>query len=242
MQIGAPALPMLNQGVEKNPGVRGERRLVRDRPPLFRPRRSSRFGRYGSPEPSRAGVVLLERDLPSSRVPIEQAVRRLAAHLLAAHSPNNEELPNHPGIGVEATYQGESGETAVSADQVPATIRVAEVQRQASPLVETFRIRHGPAVLGEIVHVQLPQSLNSRSMILGDEFQGDVIWHVPIVASETRREAFGVMPIGTDIARSRRGIKNDSEGLSAIAGGHSVSCTPARVVTCACTGSVRSTV
>ena len=127
----------------------------------------------------------------------------MSAHLLAAHSPDNEELPNHPGIGLEATYQGESGETAVSADQIPATIRVAEVQRQSSPPVETFRIRQGPAVLGEIVHVQLPQSLNSRSMILGDELQGDVIWHVPIVASETRREAFGVMPIAGSLSKSR---------------------------------------
>ena len=104
-------------------------RLVRHRPRLFAPGISDCVGDDAAPEVGRAGVVLLEADLPPARVPLEQLPRDLVADPPPPRGPHDEEVADHLGLVDEALHERKAPRLVVDRDQITAAVGVVEVPR-----------------------------------------------------------------------------------------------------------------
>src|SRR5207342_3112069 len=76
------------------------------------------------PEPGGGGVLLLEGDLPDTRMQREQRLRGGAPHALPAHRAHDEELEHQLGPARQTTDEAESDRSAVDFEQVGAPVAV----------------------------------------------------------------------------------------------------------------------
>ena len=124
------------------------------------------------PEPGGGGVLLLEGDLPDTRMQREQRLRGRAPHALPAHRAHDEELEHQLGPARHTTDEAESDRSAVDLEQVGAPVAVHLEERLERPRVEEpAAVGARAAELRQVVPVQLPEPLENMPRLGGQRLQ-----------------------------------------------------------------------
>src|SRR5579875_1001543 len=156
-------------GTQDQPGVRRYLGLSRDRPPFFFAGCPGYAGRDAAPETSRARVLLLEGDLPPSRVQAEEARHRVIPDALPSCRADNEELAHNLRLPGQAADQREARKSRATVDQVATSVGIFEEGGEPSGFVKPFAVRHGSPELGQVVPVQLPQPGSRMPLLSGGD-------------------------------------------------------------------------
>jgi len=77
----------------------------------------------------------------------EQLQGSRMSHMLPARSTDDKEITDHPGLTGQPADESKPGQSRAAENQVSTPVRIIEVSRQPTELVQSFVIGHRPPEL-----------------------------------------------------------------------------------------------